>query len=156
MQLFGGDPRYVHFKILLDMNRWYFILIACIFVILFALRSHDATYLFIFLLFALVEIFRIFLTRSFITGEVPMYTASIVLTVIPQLVVDFLWLFFVRTRNGFDYAAIAGMIMFHVAEVAVFGVPQLLRLTRYQQSFFRFHAGYRQAPVEIELNDLSS
>jgi hypothetical protein len=71
-------------------------------------------------------------------------------------VINFLWLFFVRTRTGFDYATIAGMIMFHVVEVAVFGIPQLLRLTRHQHSFFRFQAGYHQAPDDIELNDLSS
>jgi hypothetical protein len=159
MQLFGGDPRYVLLKIVLDMNKWYFMLIFIIFACLLTVRSDDGTFLFIFFLFALVEIFRLFLIQNFVRGEVPMFTAALALTIIPQLVVDFLWLFFVNSRNGFDYVAISGMIVFHVIEFSVFGLPQLFRLTQYQSSFFQFQYGYRAMPRdggEMELGDLDA
>lgn len=85
-----------------------------------------------------------------------MFTASLALTVIPQLVVDFLWLFFVESRNGFDIVAISGMIVFHTIEFCVFGIPQLLRLTKYQSGFFRFQYGYKEIhkEPELELRDI--
>jgi hypothetical protein len=86
-----------------------------------------------------------------------MFTASLALTVLPQLVVDFLWLFFVESRNGFDYSAISGMIVFHLIEFGAFGIPQLRFLTKYQSSFFRFQYGYRtirKEPDELELRDV--
>jgi hypothetical protein len=158
MQLFGGDPRFVILKIVLDMNKWYFLLITCLFLCLLTIRADDVTFLFIFFLFTLVELFRLFLMQNFVQGEVPMFTASLALTVIPQLVVDFLWLFFVDSRNGFDYVAISGMIIFHVIEFCAFGIPQLLELTKYQTSFFRFQYGYRavhRESDELELRDMS-
>jgi hypothetical protein len=159
MQLFGGDPRFVLLKIVLDMNKWYFLLIFVIFLCLLTVRSDDGTFLFIFFLFALVEVFRLFLIQNFVHGEVPMFTAALALTVIPQLVVDCLWLFFVNSRNGFDYVAISGMIVFHVIEGGIFGLPQLFRLAEYQTSFFRFHYGYRAMPTdgnELELRDFEA
>jgi hypothetical protein len=157
MQLFGGDPRFVILKIVLDMNKWYFLLIFVLFLCLLTVRSHDGTFIFVFFLFSLVELFRLFLIRSFTQGDVPMFTASLALTIIPQLVVDFLWLFFVESRNGFDYVAIGGMIVFHVMEFCIFGIPQLLRLTHYQSNFFRFQSGYRTSHKDagaLELRDL--
>jgi hypothetical protein len=158
MQLFGGDPRNVTLKIILDMNKWYFLLITCLFVCLLTRRSRDGTFVFIFLLFTLVELFRLFLIFSFVHGDVPMFTASLTLTIIPQLVVDFLWIFFVNTRDAFDYVAMGGMIVFHVVELCVFGIAQLLQLTKYQSSFFRFQYGYRAVRKDsdgLELRNLS-
>jgi hypothetical protein len=86
-----------------------------------------------------------------------MFTAFLVITVIPLIVIDFLWMFFVETRTGFDYIAISGMMVFHVLELIGFGVVQLLRLVNYQNSFFQFQYGYQHIRGQddgIELPDL--
>jgi hypothetical protein len=143
MQPFGGDPRIVSLKILIELNKWYFLIILCMFICLIPVRSQDITFMLMFFLFAFVEIVRLILSRSYDAGEIPMFTAFIVITLVPLLVIDLLWLFFVRTRTGFDYAAMSGMIIFHIVEFVVFGFPQLVRLARYQNSFFQFQYAYQ-------------
>lgn len=159
MQLFGGDPRLVFLKIMLDANKWYATIIITMFLLLCLRRSSDKTFLLIYIMFAIVEIIRLLLSGSYIHGEVSVFTAFLVITAIPLIVLDFIWLFFVQTRTGFDYVTIAAMIVFHVLELFVLGIIQLIQLSKYQSSFFRFQYGYRsighaEEPNEMEMHDL--
>lgn len=156
--LFGGDPRIVFMKIMMDINEWYAMLIIILFLFLALRRSGDKTFLLIYIMFAVVEIIRLMLGRSLVNSEVSRFTAFLVITAMPLIVIDFLWLFFVESINGFDYVAVTGMIIFHVVELVGFGIYQLIQLSKYQSSFFTFHYAYRSVPKretsELEMDDL--
>ena len=159
MQLFGGDPRIVFLKIMLDANKWYAVIIIVMFLLLCLRRSDDKTFLLIYIMFAVVEIIRLLLSISFVSGEVSVFTAFLVITAIPLIVLDFIWLFFVETRTGFDYVTISGMIVFHILELFALGILQLIQLSKYQSSFFRFQYGYRsigraEEPSDVEMQDI--
>lgn len=159
MQLFGGDPRLVFLKIMIDANKWYATIIIVMFLLLCLRRSDDKTFLLIYILFAVVEIIRLLLSISHMTGEVSVFTAFLVVTAIPLIVLDFVWLFFVETRTGFDYVTISGMIVFHILELFALGILQLIQLSKYQSSYFRFQYGYRsigkaEEESEVEMNEL--
>ena len=159
MQLtFGGDPRIVFMKIMMDINKWYAMLIIVLFLFLALKRSSDKTFLLIYIMFAVVEIIRLILGRNLVSGDVATFTAFLVITAMPLIVIDFLWLFFVESINGFDYVSITGMIIFHVVELVGFGIYQLIQLSKYQTSFFTFQYGYRSVakkePSELEMDEL--
>lgn len=158
MQLFGGDPRIVFMKIMMDINKWYAMLIIILFLFLALKRSSDKTFVLIYIMFAVVEIMRLLLGGSLVSGNASIFTAFLVITAMPLIVIDFLWLFFVESINGLDYVAITGMIIFHVVELVGFGIYQLIQLSKYQTSYFTFHYGYRSVAKkehsELEMDDL--
>lgn len=156
MKLFGGDPRSIYLKILIDLNKWYVLLLFIIFICLCPVRAYDNTFLLTFILFILVEFIRLILTFSYTKGNVPVFVAFIILSIIPMLVLDFLWIFFVDSRTNLDLIMMIGMAIIHIVEIAL-SIYCIIKLSRYQGRFYKFQYGYRalepNAPQENELED---
>lgn len=138
MLLFGGDPRIVFLKVILEINKFYVIIIFSVFLCLLLTRINDQTFIFTFVVFSFVEFFRLILVSGYNRGNIPIFLVFMILTAIPLLVLDFLWIFYVETRTGFDYIAISSTIIFHVIELFVLSIYQCYRFTQYQSSFFKF------------------
>ena len=141
MLLFGGDPRIVYLKVLLEINKFYVTILFFVFLCLLTMRTHDQTFLFTFIVFSFVEFFRLILAHGYNKGNIPLFLVFMILTAIPLLVLDFLWIFYVETRTGFDYVAIASTAIFHVIELFVLSINQCIQFTQYQSSFFQFTYG---------------
>ncbi|KAK8890940.1 hypothetical protein M9Y10_028140 [Tritrichomonas musculus] len=138
MLLFGGDPRIVYLKILLEINKLYVIILFFVFLCLLLLRTSDQTFIFTFIVFSIVEFFRLILASGYNHGNIPLFFVFMILTAIPLLFLDFLWVFYVKTRTGFDCIVIACTTLFHVVELFVLSIYQCVRFTQYQNSFFQF------------------
>ena len=149
MQLFGGDPRIVFLKIVLEINKIYVGILITIFLCLLLLRTSDETFVFTFIVFAIVELFRLGLSMGYTRGSVPLFFVFMILTAIPLLVLDFLWIFYVETRTGFDYVVMSGMTILHIVELFVLSIIQCIQFSKYQSSFFRFQYGYRNVDTKI-------
>lgn len=150
MQLFGGDPRIIFLKMLLEINKYYTIIMITIFICLLLLRITDQTFVFTFFVFAIVEIFRLALGIGFTRGNVPLFFVFMILTAVPLIVLDFLWLFYVDSRTGFDYVLISGILIQHFSELFFLSILQCVKFSRYQNSFYKFQYGYKDINISMD------
>ena len=159
MRLFGGDPRSVYFNTLLQINKWYVLLLIVLFTLTYPIRTADKTFGITYLLFSCVEIGRIFLMQSYKKGSVQYFIAFLIITVIPMLVLDFLWMYLVETRSEFDFVMMIGMFLIHILEV-LWGSYLMRSLSKYQTRFYRFQYAYNNLDRlqdngnQLELNDM--
>jgi len=150
MRLFGGDPRSAYFKTLLQINKWYVLILILLFLSTYPIRKSDKTFGITFFLFSAVELIRIGLMHSYRRGSVQFFVAFLIITVIPMLVLDFLWMFFVETRSEFDFVILIGMSIIHSLEI-LWSLLAIRSLSRFQTRFYRFQYGYRQVDDGIAL-----
>jgi hypothetical protein len=140
MRIFGGDPRFVHLEILLQFNIWYDVIMLpmMFFAQLTRLRMDAMLILVPFILF---EIVRITLHKAHKTGDIPLYVAFLMLTVLPMLVLDILWLVAIRNATGLDSSAMVGFAVLHVLQLA-FCTNVYRTFKAYQGGFYQFARGF--------------
>ena len=148
--LFGGDPRFIYAEILIAMNKWYDAIVIPLIVILQTNRMDDSDSLIVILIFLLGEIIRLYLASGHRRGFIPTLVAYIILTVIPVLAIDFIWLFGVKSRTAFDIISMSIYIVFHVLEL-ICSAYACLKFSRYQDGYYQFSYIKAQSPEEVNL-----
>lgn len=141
LKLFGGDPRSVYHESLIRLNVWYDMIFLICNLLQLPMKSTESTWVIVFVVYALAEIIRIFFMVQYKKGSMPCFIAYIVMTILPMIVIDFIWFFFMD-RNEFDSVAIIGQIVIHCVEF-VTSFPSAIRISNYQSRFFTFRYAYR-------------
>jgi hypothetical protein len=152
MGLFGGDPRLVHLEILFKMNVWYDIVMIPTLFIAQMKRFASSDALLIAMIFMVFEVIRISLHKSHWKGDIPVYVAFILLTIIPTVVLAVLWLLILPGRTAFDMMVMIGYVIMLLVEL-FHCVAVYKRLKFYQDGFFQFARGTAitaHGPIELE------
>lgn len=150
--LFGGDPRFIYAEILLQMNKWYDIIMIPILIMLQLNRMDDSDSLIVVIIFLLGEIIRMGLSTSHKGGLIPILVAFIIITFIPVLVIDFIWVFGIRSRTPFDIICMTIYILFHLLELLCTAFA-CVNFSRYQDGYYQFSYAKAQNPEEVNLLD---
>lgn len=155
MTLFGGDPRLIYFQMLVKFNQYYDYMFLPILIIIQLKRWSDQDSLIIFFVFMVFEIIRIIISDSHFDGNIPKFVAFLILTFIPTLIFDIVWILAVAQITSFDEMIMIGFIFIHLLEL-IFGVWAYLYFTKYQHGFFQFAKGkmYTLQKEDIQLDTL--
>lgn len=150
MGLFGGDPRFVHLQILYKMNMWFDIVFIPTLFMAQMKRFANSNALLIVMIFFAFEIIRICLHTSHQTGNIPVYVAFIILTVLPTIVLAVLWLLILPERTPFDVICMTAYIVVLAVELGYCAIVYRA-LRNYQDGFFQFAMGKGKPDDELEL-----
>jgi len=116
MSLFGGDPRYIYLEVILKFNIWFDIFILPI-MFISKIRMFSSIDPIIELTgFIIFEILRISLQSSHRNGDIPIYMAFLILSVVPSLVFDVLWSFVIPQRTYFDVICMSAFFFLHIVQ----------------------------------------
>ena len=148
--LFGGDPRFIYAEILISMNKWYDAIIIPMIAILQTNRMDDQDSLIVILIFLVGEIIRLLLASGHRKGFIPTLVAYIIITVIPVLAIDFIWIFGVASRTPFDIISMSIYIVFHVLEI-ICSAYACFKFSRYQDGYYQFSYIKAKNPEEVNL-----
>jgi hypothetical protein len=141
LRIFGGDPRFVHLEIIFRINIWYDIVLLPILVIIQLMRMSEVQGVLILVPFVLFEVIRIVLHKSHRTGDIPLYVAFLMLTVLPMIVLDIIWLVAMPHRTGVDSSAMVGYIVLHALQLG-FCTTVYRAFKSYQGGFYQFARGF--------------
>jgi hypothetical protein len=131
------------------LNVWYDIVLIPVLFIQQLRNISQTTTMLVLILLILFEILRIFLHSSHWTGDIPVYVAFILMTIVPSLVLDVIWIIVVETRTPFDILCMIGFLVHHVLEI-IFCVPVYRSFRRYQDGFYQFAQG-KSGPDQVNL-----
>jgi hypothetical protein len=149
MRIFGGDPRFVQLEILFQFNIWYDVIM--LLIMFFAQLTHlKIEGMLILVPFIMFEIIRITLHKAHKTGDIPLCVAFLMLTVLPMLVLDILWLVAGRNATGVDSSAMVGFVVLHVLQLA-FCTNVYRTFKAYQGGFYQFARGFDRRDDDAEL-----
>jgi hypothetical protein len=137
MPLFGGDPRLVTIELIMEINLWYDVL--CIPILFFnqlnKLEDIGSTIVgFIQMAF---ETLRIFLVKSHQKSNLPNFVAYLILSFIPTLIFEFIWLVFLKNVGAFVKTIMVGLIILQLLQLILCVIPYK-RLSNYLNRFYEF------------------
>ena len=140
MKLFGGDPRSLYLLTLFKFNKYFSAAVIISFLCLLPNRCTDSSFLIVFIFFAVVEIIRLALVSTYVGGSLQCSIIFTVLTLIPILIIDFFWIFYVDTRTPIDYVTMIAMIVIHFIEL-IYSCFAIYWMNDYTTRFYRFRYG---------------
>ena len=133
--MFHGDPRIVFFEVILSVNKWVDVFVCPIVFFLFFKRISGQDLFVVMIGFAIGEFTRFLLLNSHKIGDAPKLMGFLILTVIPTLVFEVIWI--VMTKSMFELSLMIVYVIFDVLEF-VFGIVGFARISRHQHSFYQF------------------
>ena len=140
MKLFGGDPRSLFLVTLFKFNKYYSAAVILCFLCLLPNRATDSSFLIVYIFFSVVEIVRLLLVTTYVGGSLQCSIIFTVLTLVPILVIDIFWIFYVETRSALDYVAMIAMIIIHAIEL-IYSCFAISWMNDYTTRFYRFRYG---------------
>lgn len=146
MPLFGGDPRVLPIEIVYEFNKWYDVIAFPLLIIHLINFSSDPANIIIGIVLVIFEFFRILLVRSHKKANIPLFVAFYILTFVPVLIFDFVWLVPVNSKSSLINIVLYGYIIQHIIQLIV-GVISYVKFSKYQTGFYEFSKGkLRDAP----------
>jgi hypothetical protein len=147
MGVFGGDPRFIYLEILLRFNVIYDIVLLPLVIGLHLIRESGLNELILILIFTIFEAIRMLCCNSHIKGDIPLYVAFLLLTVLPTFVVGLIWAILRPGGTDFDTVCVIGIIVQHILEIA-FCWKVYKSFKHYQDGFYQFSQGIGRPPEE--------
>jgi hypothetical protein len=103
--------------------------------------------LMLLIIFSAFEVVRMLCCNSHVKGDIPLYVAFLIVTVVPTVFVGIIWLIVGPGRTGFDIVCVAGLVMQHIIEVA-YSWKVYKAFKHYQDGFYQFSQGMGKPPDE--------
>ena len=152
MKLFGGDPRSLYLLTLFKFNKYFSAIVILSFLCLLPNRCTDNSFLIVYIFFSVIEIIRLLLVSTYVGGSLQCSIIFTVLTLIPILVIDFFWIFYVETRTPLDYVTMIAMIIIHAIEL-VYSCVAIFWMNDYTTRFYRFRYGKNPEAFVADADD---
>ena len=137
MPLFGGDPRLLPIELILQINKLYDILCLPLMLINQLNNMGDMNSTIVGFILMIFELVRILLVGSHQKSNIPNFVGFLILSFIPPLVMEFVYLLAIKNTSPFIKSILIGFIILDILEIAV-GVIAYLRLSKYLNDFFQF------------------
>lgn len=103
-----------------------------------------------FIFFFVIELARVILVESYRRGSIENVFIFITISIIPTIILDILWMFFVDSREGIDYAIMIGFCILHLIEIILCCVYSV-KLNQFTTRFNRFI--YPENSLKVDLNE---
>jgi hypothetical protein len=145
MGVFGGDPRFVSLEILIKFNVLYDIVLLPLVLIIHVTRKANMNTVMLLTVLIAFELVRMLCCNSHIKGDIPLYVAFLLLTVIPTFIIGVVWLLVGPGRTGFDYMCIVGLVVQHILEIGYCWIVYK-GFKHYQDGFYQFSLGMGRPP----------